>query len=46
MTAVIRFADASLAAWIMIMSSIRWSFVFDPWHDWTRKTSAPRMDSQ
>ena len=25
-TAVIRFADASLAAWIMISSSIRWSF--------------------
>ncbi len=46
MTAVIRFAEASLAAWIMIMSSIRWSFECSPWHDWMRKTSAPRIDSQ
>src|SRR4029453_16548646 len=46
MTAVILLADGSLAAWIIIMSSIRWSLVFAPWHDWTRKTSAPRMDSQ
>jgi hypothetical protein len=46
MTAVILFAEASLAAWIMITSSIRWSFVARPWHDWTMKTSAPRIDSR
>jgi hypothetical protein len=44
MTAVIRFADASFAAWIMNSSSIRlrstsWMPV------WTMNTSAPRIDS-
>src|SRR5215210_4786039 len=44
MTAVIRFADASFAAWIMIRSSIRLrSTGSQP--VWTRKTSAPRIDS-
>ena len=44
-TAVIRFADASFAAWIMISSSIRWSF--DRLVSvWTMKTSAPRIDSR
>ena len=43
-TAVIRFAEASFAAWIMISSSTRWSFT--GWlPDWTMKTSAPRIDS-
>ena len=44
MTAVIRFADASFAAWIMSMSSIRCSSTgMQP--VCTRKTSAPRIDS-
>jgi hypothetical protein len=44
MTAVIRFADASFAAWIMKKSSIKFrSIGFAP--VWTRKTSAPRIDS-
>ena len=44
MTAVIRFAEASFAAWIMISSSIRfWSTGSQP--VWTMKTSAPRIDS-
>jgi hypothetical protein len=43
-TAVIRFADASLAAWIMISSSTRWSFT-GVLPDWTMKTSAPRIES-
>ena len=44
-TAVIRFADASLAAWIISSSSIRfWSTGGHP--VWTRNTSAPRIDSQ
>ena len=30
-----RFAEASFAAWIMITSSSKWSFVARPWHDWT-----------
>ena len=43
-TAVIRFAEASFAAWIMISSSTRWSFT--GWFpDWTMKTSLPRIDS-
>ena len=45
MTAVIRVADASLAASIMISSSIRWSFTGGE-HDCTMKTSAPRIDSR
>ena len=45
MTAVIRFADASFAAWIIRSSSIRcWSTGGQP--VCTRKTSAPRIDSQ
>jgi hypothetical protein len=45
MTAVIRFADASFAAWIMSSSSIRFRSTGS--HPvWTRKTSAPRIDSQ
>ena len=44
-TAVIRFAEASFAAWIMISSSTRWSFT-GAFPDWTMKTSQPRMDSQ
>ena len=44
MTAVMRFADASFAAWIMNMSSIRCASTgMQP--VWTRKTSAPRIDS-
>ena len=44
MTAVMRFADASFAAWIMSSSSIRfWSTGSQP--VWTMKTSAPRIDS-
>ncbi len=44
-TAVMRFADASFAAWIMNSSSIRcWSTGGLP--VCTRKTSAPRIDSQ
>ena len=44
MTAVIRFAEASFAAWIIKRSSIRcWSTGAQP--VWTRKTSAPRIDS-
>ena len=43
-TAVIRFADASFAAWIMNISSIR--FRSTGWQPvCTRKTSAPRIDS-
>jgi len=43
-TAVIRFADASFAAWIISMSSIRFlSTGVQP--VWTRKTSLPRIDS-
>ena len=45
MTAVIRFAEASLAAWTMIISSTKKSFAARPWHAWTMKTSAPRIDS-
>ncbi len=45
MTAVIRFAEASFAAWIMNSSSIR--FRSTGWQPvWTRKTSAPRIDSR
>ena len=45
MTAVIRFADASLAAWIMNASSIR--FRSTGWQPvCTMNTSAPRIDSQ
>ena len=44
MTAVMRFAEASFAAWIMSSSSIRcWSTGGEP--VWTMKTSAPRIDS-
>ena len=44
MTAVIRFADASFAAWIMRRSSIRLrSTGSQP--VWTMNTSAPRIDS-
>ena len=44
MTAVIRFAEASFAAWIMSSSSIRcWSTGSQP--VCTMKTSAPRIDS-
>ena len=43
-TAVIRFAEPSLAAWIIWRSSIRfWSIGLQP--VWTRKTSEPRIDS-
>ena len=43
-TAVIRLAEASLAAWIITRSSIRFlSTGGQP--VWTRKTSAPRIDS-
>src|SRR5215218_160232 len=45
MTAVIRCADASFAASIMMRSSIRWSFTGGE-HDCTMKTSAPRIDSR
>ena len=45
MTAVIRFADASFAAWIISTSSIRFlSTGGEP--VWTMKTSAPRIDSR
>ena len=45
MTAVMRFADASFAAWIMNRSSIR--FRSTGWQPvCTRKTSAPRIDSR
>src|SRR3954469_9491690 len=44
-TAVIRFAEASFAAWIMISSSTRWSFT-GRLPDWMMKTSAPRIDSR
>ena len=44
MTAVIRLAEASRAAWAMIMSSISESLVGDE-HDWTMNMSAPRIDS-
>ena len=44
MTAVIRLAEASRAALIMISSSISESFVGEE-HDWTMNTSAPRIDS-
>ena len=44
MTAVMRFADASFAAWIMSRSSMRLrSTGSEP--VWTMKTSAPRIDS-
>ena len=44
MTAVMRFADASFAAWIMKSSSMMfWSTGSQP--VWTTKTSAPRIDS-
>ena len=43
-TAVIRFAEASLAAWTMIRSSTRWSLT-GGLPDWTMNTSAPRIDS-
>ena len=44
MTAVMRFADASFAAWIISSSSIRLrSTGSQP--VWTMKTSAPRIDS-
>ena len=44
MTAVIRLADASVAAWIISSSSIRFlSTGAQP--VWTMKTSAPRIDS-
>ena len=46
MTAVIRFAEASLAASIKVRSSQRWSFVLGPAQDWTMNTSAPRIDSR
>ena len=43
-TAVIRFAEASFAAWIISSSSMR--FLSTGGHPvWTRKTSAPRIDS-
>ena len=45
MTAVIRFAEASLAASISDEELQRWSFVCGPAHDWTMNTSAPRIDS-
>jgi hypothetical protein len=44
MTAVMRFAEASFAAWIISSSSIRfWSTGSHP--VCTRKRSAPRIDS-
>jgi hypothetical protein len=43
-TAVIRWAEARRAASIIRRSSMRWSFTGRE-HDWTRKTSAPRIDS-
>jgi hypothetical protein len=44
-TAVMRFADASFAAWIMKSSSIRLRSIGSQ-PVWTRKTSAPRIDSR
>ena len=44
MTAVILWAEARRAAWIIRRSSTRWSLTGGE-HDWTRKTSAPRIDS-
>ena len=44
MTAVIRLAEASRAAWAMIRSSISESLVGDE-HDCTMNMSAPRIDS-
>jgi hypothetical protein len=45
-TAVIRFAEASLAALIITSSSIRCALTFPtPAHDWTMKRSAPRIES-
>jgi hypothetical protein len=44
MTAVTRLADASAAACTMTSSSTSESFVGET-HDWTMKTSAPRIDS-
>ena len=44
MTAVMRLAEASRAAWAMIMSSISESLVGDE-HDCTMNMSAPRIDS-
>jgi hypothetical protein len=43
-TAVMRCAEASRAAWIINRSSTRWSFTGGE-HDCTRKTSAPRIDA-
>jgi hypothetical protein len=43
---VIRFADASFAAWIMIISSTKKSLAAWPWQAWTMNTSAPRIDSR
>ena len=44
MTAVIRFAEASFAAWIISSSSIRLSSTGGQ-PVWTMNTSAPRIDS-
>jgi hypothetical protein len=44
-TAVIRFADASFAAWIMNASSITFRST-GSLPVWTRNTSAPRIDSR
>ena len=44
MTAVIRLADASFAAFTISSSSIRFRFTGVE-HDCTRNTSAPRIDS-
>ena len=44
-TAVIRFADASFAAWIISTSSIRFLSTGGA-PVWTMKTSAPRIDSR
>ena len=43
-TAVIRFADPSFAAWIIWKSSIRLRSIGSQ-PVWTRKTSEPRIDS-
>ncbi len=43
-TAVIRFAEASFAAWIMISSSTRWSFT-GGLPDWMMNASLPRIES-
>ena len=45
MTAVIRFAEASFAAWIISSSSIRFRSTGSA-PVWTMKTSAPRIDSE